>query len=208
VAACTVTNNTSAGKIVTSHIGGPFRLTFINNTFDGVVSLTSSTHGEESYLRMFDNRLFYSGALTVPFVVTSGGSGTIKGMGLALAGNKQYAANQTTFIQKFNDIQGSSTDGSIANIAQAIQFNPDTSNGVATPATPQLNLETLTSINTTSANKATFGGAITASFETKAGDPTTSDIAASRWALYKNTSSGVLSLWANDGGVMKSVALV
>lgn len=41
----------------------------------------------------------------------------------------------------------------------------------------------------------------------KAGDPTTSDVAANTWAVYKNTSSGVLSLWANDGGVMKSVAL-
>ncbi len=44
-------------------------------------------------------------------------------------------------------------------------------------------------------------------FATKAGNPTTSDIAASTWAVYKNTSSGALSLWANDGGVMKSVAL-
>ena len=44
-------------------------------------------------------------------------------------------------------------------------------------------------------------------FQTKAGDPTASDIALGRWALYKNTSSGVLSVWANDGGVMKSVAL-
>ena len=42
----------------------------------------------------------------------------------------------------------------------------------------------------------------------KAGDPTTSDISSGQWAIYKNTSSGTVKLWANDGGTMKSVALV
>jgi len=42
----------------------------------------------------------------------------------------------------------------------------------------------------------------------KAGDPVVADIAAGTWALYKNTSTGALKLWANDGGTMKSVALV
>ncbi len=50
-------------------------------------------------------------------------------------------------------------------------------------------------------------GKILTAFNSKAGDPTTSDIAAGFQAVYKNTSSGLLSLWANDGGVMKSVAL-
>jgi len=40
-----------------------------------------------------------------------------------------------------------------------------------------------------------------------ASDPTTSDISASQWAIYKNTSSGNVRLWVNDGGVMKSVLL-
>lgn len=40
-----------------------------------------------------------------------------------------------------------------------------------------------------------------------AGDPTTANIAASQWAIYKNTSSGVVKLWVNDAGTMKSVAL-
>lgn len=40
----------------------------------------------------------------------------------------------------------------------------------------------------------------------KAGDPTTSDIASNTWAVYKNTSTGDIKLWANDGGVMKSSA--
>ena len=42
----------------------------------------------------------------------------------------------------------------------------------------------------------------------KSGLPTTSDIAAGQWAVYKDTSGGAtLRLWANDGGTMKSVTL-
>jgi len=40
-----------------------------------------------------------------------------------------------------------------------------------------------------------------------AGLPTTSDIAAGKWAVYKDTSGGTVRLWTNDGGVMKSVTL-
>lgn len=42
----------------------------------------------------------------------------------------------------------------------------------------------------------------------KAGDPTTSDIASGVWAVYKNTSTSAVKLWVNDGGTLKSVALV
>lgn len=42
---------------------------------------------------------------------------------------------------------------------------------------------------------------------TKAGTPTTSDIAAGNWAVYKDTSGGTVRVWCNDGGVMKSVTL-
>jgi hypothetical protein len=38
-------------------------------------------------------------------------------------------------------------------------------------------------------------------------NPTTTDIPSNTWALYKNTSSGALKLWANDGGTLKSVTL-
>lgn len=41
----------------------------------------------------------------------------------------------------------------------------------------------------------------------KAGFPTTSDIAAGQWAVYKDTSGGTVRLWTNDGGTMKSVTL-
>lgn len=45
-------------------------------------------------------------------------------------------------------------------------------------------------------------------FKTKAGVPTTSDIATGNWAIYKDTSGGTIKLYANDGGTIKSVALV
>jgi hypothetical protein len=45
------------------------------------------------------------------------------------------------------------------------------------------------------------------STQTKAGLPTTADISAGQWAIYKDTSGGSIRLWANDGGVMKSVIL-
>ena len=40
-----------------------------------------------------------------------------------------------------------------------------------------------------------------------ASDPTTSEIGASEWAIYKNTTSGDVRLWVNDGGTLKSVLL-
>lgn len=43
---------------------------------------------------------------------------------------------------------------------------------------------------------------------TKASDPTTADIVAGTWALYKNTTSGAVRLWTNDGGTMKSTILI
>lgn len=41
----------------------------------------------------------------------------------------------------------------------------------------------------------------------KAGDPTTTDIPAGFFAVNKNTSSGAVKAWYNDGGTLKSVTL-
>lgn len=40
-----------------------------------------------------------------------------------------------------------------------------------------------------------------------AGDPTNTDISTSNAELWKNTTSGLVKLWVNDGGTMKSVLL-
>lgn len=46
-------------------------------------------------------------------------------------------------------------------------------------------------------------------FKTKSGAPTTTDISAGNWAIYKDTSLGTTKIYINDGGTIKaSVALV
>ena len=44
-------------------------------------------------------------------------------------------------------------------------------------------------------------------FISQAANPTTAQIAAGTWAIYKNTTSSEVRLWANDGGTLKSVLL-
>lgn len=46
-----------------------------------------------------------------------------------------------------------------------------------------------------------------AGFISAAADPTAANIASGQWALYKNTTSGLVKLWVNDGGTLKSVTL-
>jgi hypothetical protein len=56
-------------------------------------------------------------------------------------------------------------------------------------------------------NQDTTGSSNLLAVQSKSSDPTTSDIAASKAAVYKNTTSGLVKLWTNDGGTMKSVLL-
>jgi hypothetical protein len=44
-------------------------------------------------------------------------------------------------------------------------------------------------------------------FYTSASDPTSADITAGYFSVWKNSGTGTIKLWANDGGTMKSVAL-
>ena len=45
------------------------------------------------------------------------------------------------------------------------------------------------------------------SFYTSASDPTSTDITDGCFSVWKNSGTGTIKLWANDGGTMKSVAL-
>jgi len=38
-------------------------------------------------------------------------------------------------------------------------------------------------------------------------DPSTTTLPTGTWAVYKNTSTGTVKLWANDNGTLKSVTL-
>lgn len=62
--------------------------------------------------------------------------------------------------------------------------------------------------NTNVAALPTAANIVVQAFKTKAGIPTTTDIIAGNWAIYKDTSGGSIKLYANDGGTIKSVALV
>ena len=48
-------------------------------------------------------------------------------------------------------------------------------------------------------------GVVLSRFKTMSADPTTSDIASGYFMAVKNTSTGKLHLWANDGGTMKKI---
>ena len=48
---------------------------------------------------------------------------------------------------------------------------------------------------------------IEVSFYTSASDPTSTDIASGCFGVWKNSGTGTIKLWANDGGTMKSVSL-
>ena len=58
-----------------------------------------------------------------------------------------------------------------------------------------------------SATQSQFISPVTGAFNSRSTDPTTSDIAAGSFSVWKNSTSGALKLWANDGGTMKSVTL-
>ena len=45
------------------------------------------------------------------------------------------------------------------------------------------------------------------SFYTSASDPASTDITDGCFSVWKNSGTGTIKLWANDGGTMKSVAL-
>jgi len=63
-------------------------------------------------------------------------------------------------------------------------------------------------ISTTSpTEKLHVKGSVLSEFKTKNTDPTTTDIPTGYTMLVKNTTSGTLKLWANDGGTLKSVTL-
>lgn len=38
-------------------------------------------------------------------------------------------------------------------------------------------------------------------------DPGTAGVPSGTWAMWKNTTSGVVKIWVNDNGVLKSVTL-
>jgi len=44
-------------------------------------------------------------------------------------------------------------------------------------------------------------------FYAQSTDPGTTGVPSGTWSVWKNTTSGVVKLWVNDGNVMKSVTI-
>jgi len=44
-------------------------------------------------------------------------------------------------------------------------------------------------------------------FNSSTADPGTAGVPNGTWSVWKNTTSGLVKIWTNDGGVMKSVTL-
>ena len=48
---------------------------------------------------------------------------------------------------------------------------------------------------------------VTSAITEIAANPTTADVAINTWAIFRNTSTGAVELWANNNGTMVKVAL-
>jgi hypothetical protein len=56
-------------------------------------------------------------------------------------------------------------------------------------------------------NTPTISGLTFTNYATGAADPTTTTLTNGNWQVYRNTTSGIIRLWANNNGTMVSVAL-
>ena len=105
-----------------------------------------------------------------------------------------------SFINTQNNIAWASINKSGSNLnelATRLHNDLQTIQGGAVGDRQHLTTAQVTSLNN-------IGSLLT---NTSTADPTTSDIAVGTGKLWKNTTSGQLKLWANDGGTMKSVLL-
>lgn len=72
-------------------------------------------------------------------------------------------------------------------------------------ALPNISGNAATATTATTATTSTNSSYLTVTSNTS--DPTTSDIASGKAAIWKNTTSGLVKLWTNDSGTMKSILL-
>ena len=97
--------------------------------------------------------------------------------------------------------------GLLTSILGTGQYHISSAEAANVTALPNISGNAATSSSCTgNAATATSTGLLTV--QSKSSDPTTSDIAASKAAVYKNTTTGLVKLWTNDGGTMKSVTLI
>ncbi len=154
--------------------------------FAGALSITGAT-------TFGNNATLFAGTTTVaPLTFTSG---TLKTS--ATAGIMEY--DGTNFY-----LSPSTTRKRIALSNNATPANGQLPIGNGTDYTVASLTQDIGITITAAAGTITIGAE---GLQSKAGDPTTTEVAASKVRVYKNTTSGAVKLWVNDAGTLKSVAL-
>lgn len=109
-------------------------------------------------------------------------------------------------LKAFSNVNLSSTAGTILNVSQAgaVNLTPNSAQAVNITSGTGLYMSSggITIINSGTIN-ALFN------FFSSSTDPTTSALSTNgMWQMWKNTTTGTLKIWANDGGTLKSMTLV
>ena len=174
-------SNSSSGRRYNLVVGGSSPTVGVPA---GAFAIRDYTAGYNRLIIDTSGNVVFGGTLTANSIVLQDG-GAIVGGGVAAI--QLGDSNDTLVIgAATNYITGSTVlRGTLSNDSGSISV---TSNIVSTGAI-------------------TTSGTVTSTFQSLSANPSTLDLTASQSRLVKNTTSGVLSMWANDGGSLKSVAL-
>ena len=143
--------------------------------------------------------------------ITAAGASCVVANGVYV--NASYGATAGAYNTYMKDWWSVSRLG-LTGAAQFMDITVPVADGTGNIATANVEAD---GIHPNAAGYALIGEYITSSinirpassvFAQQASDPTISSIAAGRFSVVKNTTSGALKLWANDAGVMRSVTLV
>jgi hypothetical protein len=180
------------------------------SSVDHVLSTTDATIGTS----LANNILLQGRATGFPPRVIAQGTDTDINLGLHFKGNGNVqvqdngGATRHTFSTSAAALSLSS--GGVAAFATtgvASQVNFVTAVGAVTGAAPRLTTASSGDANTPLLLVANGTSGILAKAYAPAATPTTTDIPAGTWAVWKDTSGGTVKLYYNDGGSLKSVTL-
>lgn len=177
---------------------------------DHVTATTDATIGTT----LANNILIQGRATGFPPRVLAQGSDTDVSLGLHWQGaaNVQIQDSGATIRHQFDTSTAQlsmSSGGSPAFKTTGVssQVNLITATGAVTTARPFLTTADSTDSNVPLQLKAKGTSGVLGQAYTPAATPTTTDIPAGTWAVWKDTSGGTIKLYYNDAGSLKSVAL-
>ena len=138
-------------------------------------------------------------AVTITTTGQANFSSRVQASNFSIGGNFIYA---DTISNGFRFVDGSGSTSSSGGLFLYNAYTNTTNNerGFVRWGSNRFQVGTI-SIGTGTARSAEI------TFYTSASDPTSSDITSGYFSVWKNSGTGTIKLWANDGGTMKSVAL-